>query len=47
LDQIFDSRVESFSFATDALAEGEHTIVIKASDAAGNIGAAKTVIPAR
>jgi hypothetical protein len=46
-DQIFDSKVESFSFLTEALAEGEHTIVIKASDAAGNIGAAKTVIPAK
>jgi len=45
-DQIFDSKVENFSFPTEALAAGEHTIVIKASDAAGNIGAAKTIIPA-
>jgi sugar lactone lactonase YvrE len=45
-DQIFDSKAENFSFPTEALAEGEHTIVIKASDAAGNIGAAKTIIPA-
>ena len=45
-DQIFDSKMENFSFPTEALARGEHTIAIKASDAAGNVGTAKTVIPA-
>jgi len=43
-DQIFDSKMEHFSFPTEALAEGEHTIAIKAADAAGNVGTAKTVI---
>jgi hypothetical protein len=43
-DQIFDSKMEHFSFPTKALKEGEHTIAIKAEDAAGNVGTAKTVI---
>ena len=45
-DKILDSRVESFSFHTDALKTGEHTIVIKVTDAAGNVGTAKTVMTA-
>ena len=44
-DQVFDSKKELFSFTTDPLNDGEHTIVIKATDSAGNIGSAKTVIP--
>jgi len=44
-DQILDNKVEDFSFSTEVLADGEHTIVVKASDAAGNVGSAKTVIP--
>jgi len=43
-DQIFDSKTETFSFTTDTLSDGEHTIVIKVTDAAGNSGAAKTII---
>lgn len=43
-DQIFDSKMEHFSFPTEALKEGEHTIAIKAEDAASNVGTAKTVI---
>jgi len=35
-DQIFDSREEHFSFSTEALEAGEHTIAVKANDAAGN-----------
>jgi hypothetical protein len=42
-DQIFDSKMEDFSFPTEALTAGEHTIAIKATDAAGNVGTAKTV----
>ncbi|MFC1717893.1 two-component regulator propeller domain-containing protein [Candidatus Poribacteria bacterium] len=45
-DKIFDSRAEIFSFPTDALKSGEHTVVIRVSDAAGNIGTAKTIISA-
>ena len=45
-DNIFDSKAESFSFPTEALKSGEHTIVIKVTDAAGNVGTAKTVISA-
>ena len=43
---IFDSRTEMFSFPTDALKSGEHTVVIRVSDAAGNTGTAKTIISA-
>jgi hypothetical protein len=46
-DQVFDSKKEVFSFTTDALKPGEHTIVIKANDSAGNVGSAKTVIIAK
>lgn len=46
-DQIFDSKVENFSFPTEALTEGEHIIAVKASDAAGNVKTAKTMIPAK
>ncbi len=44
-DLILDSKKELFSFPTDALEVGEHTVVIKATDAAGNVGSAKTFIP--
>jgi hypothetical protein len=44
-DQVFDSKKEIFSFSTDQLKAGEHTVVIKATDAAGNVGSAKTVVP--
>jgi len=43
-DQVFDSKKETFSFTTDTLTSGEHTIVIKATDSAGNVGSAKKVI---
>ncbi len=43
-DQVFDSKKETFSFPIEKLSPGEHTIVIKASDSAGNIGSAKKVI---
>jgi hypothetical protein len=43
-DQVFDSSEEEFSFSTKPLSPGEHTIVVKAVDMAGNIGAGKTVV---
>lgn len=46
-DQIFDSREEYFSFSTEALTEGEHTIAVKANDAAGNVSTSRTIIPAQ
>ena len=45
-DNILDSRMESFAFPTEPLKAGEHTIVIKATDAAGNVGMAKIVMTA-
>lgn len=45
-DQILDSKIESFSFPTDKLEAGEHTIVVRVTDAAGNVGTAKTVLMA-
>jgi hypothetical protein len=44
-DQILDSKKELFSFPTESLVSGEHTVVVKATDSAGNVGSAKTVIP--
>jgi hypothetical protein len=41
-DGIFDSPSEHVVFATDELDEGEHTVVLKAVDYYGNIGAGKT-----
>ena len=46
-DQIFDSREENFSFPTEALKAGEHTIAVKAEDAAGNVSTSRTIIPAQ
>ena len=39
-DDIFDSGAEEFSFSVE-LANGEHTVMIRLSDLAGNVGAAK------
>lgn len=47
LDQILDSKIETFSFVTEPTKAGEHTIVIKATDSAGNVGSAKAVIMMR
>lgn len=43
-DQILDSKIEYLSFQIETLLPGEHTIAIKSTDAAGNVGSAKTVI---
>ncbi len=45
-DRIFDSSLESVEFLTEKLGEGEHTIVIKAVDYFGNVGAGKVTIVA-
>lgn len=42
-DQVLDSKLEVFAFTTGALTAGEHTVAVKANDAAGNSGIAKTV----
>ncbi len=43
VDEIFDGLSEQVTFALSELEEGEHTLVIKASDDADNVGAGKTV----
>ena len=43
-DGVFDGFEETFSFTTESLPAGEHTIMIKASDMAGNVGAGKAVV---
>lgn len=43
-DQVLDSLEEEFSFSTESLSSGEHTIVVKAIDMAGNVGAGKTIV---
>ncbi len=40
-DGIFDSLSEKLAFSTEPLEEGEHTIVVKAVDYFGNVGAGK------
>jgi len=46
-DGIFDSPKENVVFKTEALEEGEHTVVLKVVDYYGNIGAGKTVFIAK
>jgi hypothetical protein len=43
-DEVFDSPEEKFSFTTESLSSGEHTIVVKVMDMPGNVGAGKTVV---
>jgi hypothetical protein len=40
---IFDSKKAAFEFTLDGLSAGEHTVAIKATDAAGNPGLGKVV----
>lgn len=41
-DSIFDSKIEKFSFDTEKITAGRHTIVIKVEDAEGNVSSGKT-----
>jgi hypothetical protein len=43
-DGIYDSREESFEFSTEEQDEGEHTVVLKVFDAAGNAQVARVVV---
>ena len=43
-DGIVDSRKETFTLKLTHLAPGEHVLVLRASDTAGNIGVGKAVI---
>ncbi len=43
-DGIFDSKKENFSFTTDPLSQGEHTVVIRVTDFQNNIGTGKAVV---
>ncbi|MBI5125264.1 MAG: hypothetical protein HZA70_03435 [Planctomycetes bacterium] len=43
-DNIFDSREEDFQFTVEGLSPGEHTIIINATDAEGNIGSGKVLM---
>ena len=44
IDGIFDSNTEEFDFTTPSdLNAGEHTVVIKISDAAGNVSSGKQI----
>ncbi|MDI6759823.1 MAG: WD40 repeat domain-containing protein [Candidatus Brocadiaceae bacterium] len=43
-DNIFDSREEDFQFTVEGLSPGEHTIIINATDAEGNIGSGKVLV---
>ena len=41
-DGIFDSLSENLEFVVEGLEKGEHTLVVKALDYFGNVGAGKT-----
>jgi hypothetical protein len=43
-DGLADSREERYELTLTALAPGEHSIVVRATDAAGNVSAGRTVI---
>lgn len=42
-DGLFDSKAESFRFASETLPAGTHVLVLKVRDAAGNVGSADVV----
>jgi hypothetical protein len=46
-DGLFDSKVESFRFATDTLKPGTYVVVLRVRDAAGNTGSADAVFTVR
>ncbi|MDA0747616.1 MAG: hypothetical protein O2954_13930 [bacterium] len=43
-DGIFDSHRETFRFTLNRLSLGEHTVVVRAVDAQGNVGVGKVVV---
>ncbi|KPK68268.1 hypothetical protein AMJ82_08695 [candidate division TA06 bacterium SM23_40] len=47
VDHIFDTSKEQFEFDLPDLEPGEHTLVLRAIDGTGNIGASKTVFHTR
>ena len=42
-DGLFDSKMETFRFKTEALKPGTYVVVLRVRDAAGNIGAGDVV----
>ena len=48
-DGLFDSKAETFRFTTDSLRPGTHILVLRARDAAGNLGSGDVVfaVPAK
>jgi len=46
-DGICDEKGEEFEFVSDTLSQGEHTVMIRATDAAGNVGYGKTLLRSR
>lgn len=42
-DGLFDTKEETFRFKTDALKPGTHVLVLRATDAAGNVGSSDVV----
>lgn len=43
-DRIFDSRTETLRFELRELAAGENTVVVRATDALGNVGVGKAMV---
>ena len=44
VDRIFDSRTETLRFELRELTSGEHTVVVRATDALGNVGVGKAMV---
>jgi hypothetical protein len=47
IDQILDTRDESFVLETPSLSVGQHIVVVKVTDKAGNIGTKRLIIDAK
>jgi outer membrane protein assembly factor BamB len=47
IDEIFDTIEESFVFETPSLSVGQHVVVVRATDAAANIGANRLIVEAK
>src|SRR4029078_13566964 len=46
-DGLFDGKTERFRFQTEALRAGAHVILVRARDAAGNLGSGDVVFTAK